>query len=484
MKLLIIFLYFASMFFGSQFTREISSSIEIHNAAQRGDVNKVKELIQNGVNVNNKNSDGWTPLITASFFGKNDVINVLIRNGANINDKSNYGYTGLHVAVQQNKEETVDFLLKHGSDINTINNDDWTPLISAVDGGLLNMTKLLIRNGASIDKQTKFGYTALHISVQKGNAELVEMLLKNQADKSIKNNDGVSPMELSETIGNKRICELFQKTVFRPAQKACQLYSQWPIDRILGGESVDSTDDFPWMAALGYIDEYYQLNFDCGGTIISDIFILTAAHCVKPRRPIVARMGKLALTNEDGVKAVNRQIKEVIAHPKHSSLTKQNDIALLKITKRIDFSNKIMPGCLNIDMRDASQSVTLIVTGWGSISAEQTIRSNELRKTYLVTMPLSECNDTMIHYNQLPNHAPFRNGISQGQYCAYDPQGVNDSCRGDSGGPLQYFDKNSSVVHIVGIVSFGISCGTSLPSIYTRVAYYLNWIEPIVWPNL
>lgn len=58
-----------------------------------------------------------------------------------------------------------------------------------------------------------------------------------------------------------------------------------------------------------------------------------------------------------------------------------------------------------------------------------------------------------------------------------------DSCEGDSGGPLQYFPPTSKIATVVGIVSFGISCGTILPSIYTRVAYYVDWIEPYVWPN-
>lgn len=154
--------------------------------------------------------------------------------------------------------------------------------------------------------------------------------------------------------------------------------------------------------------------------------------------------------------------------------------------------------------------VKMIVTGWGTTSAErkfhrfklnfgifyciftfgffkclESVKSNELLKTQVKTMPLEECNDTMTFYNLLVNLPAFRDGISQSQYCAYDPQNGNDSCQGDSGGPLQFFaDSNVGVATIVGIVSFGLDCGAELPSIYTRVAYYLDWIEPIVWPNL
>lgn len=98
-------------------------------------------------------------------------------------------------------------------------------------------------------------------------------------------------------------------------------------------------------------------------------------------------------------------------------------------------------------------------------------------------MPLSKCNDTLFEFNRYANSAALRNGIIEGQYCAYDPQARNDTCLGDSGGPLQYFDDNSGIATVLGIVSVGFGCGTVLPSLYTRVAYYMGWIEPIVWPT-
>lgn len=98
-------------------------------------------------------------------------------------------------------------------------------------------------------------------------------------------------------------------------------------------------------------------------------------------------------------------------------------------------------------------------------------------------MPLEKCNQTVLEFNKIPNTPAFRNGISESQYCAYDPRGTKDSCQGDSGGPLQIFPHGSKVAKIVGVVSFGISCGSTFPGIYTRVASYSNWIESIVWPN-
>lgn len=100
-------------------------------------------------------------------------------------------------------------------------------------------------------------------------------------------------------------------------------------------------------------------------------------------------------------------------------------------------------------------------------------------------MPSPQCNTTLLNYNQQVNAASIRNGISEGQYCAYDPRGKVDACQGDSGGPLQVFrSSNTAIATVVGVVSFGIGCGSpGVPGVYTRVAFYLDWIAQHVWPN-
>ena len=98
-------------------------------------------------------------------------------------------------------------------------------------------------------------------------------------------------------------------------------------------------------------------------------------------------------------------------------------------------------------------------------------------------MPLSECNTTILEWNREKNLPVFRNGVMAGQYCAFDPSARNDSCQGDSGGPLQVYHSDSNKTQVIGVVSFGIGCGTALPSMYTRVAYYYEWIKSHVWPD-
>lgn len=100
-------------------------------------------------------------------------------------------------------------------------------------------------------------------------------------------------------------------------------------------------------------------------------------------------------------------------------------------------------------------------------------------------MPLAECNTTLIEHNRKASQSALRYGIHKGQYCAYDLSSVGaNSCAGDSGGPLHVFRSDKAIATVIGIISWGFNCGlTSFPSVYTRVAYYKDWIETQVWKN-
>lgn len=277
-----------------------------------------------------------------------------------------------------------------------------------------------------------------------------------------------------------------------PGRDACKLYTKLSHNKIVGDSQVAQRGEFPWMAAIGVVDfdvDAYRITFACGGTIISDYFVMTAAHCLSYKRlPNIVRLGKLNLNDNigDDVTAQNYYIKEIFEHPNYSPITNKNDIGLIQLSSRIEFTPNIRPACLNFDVRDEQPYTDLIVTGWG-VTKPGGSQSKILLKAILKTFPLAECTTTFLKYNEQANDAAFRNGISEGQYCAYDPTPRNkselrtDSCQGDSGGPLQHIPSGSTIATIVGIVSAGISCGTDLPGLYTRVAYYVDWIESIVW---
>lgn len=112
--------------------------------------------------------------------------------------------------------------------------------------------------------------------------------------------------------------------------------------------------------------------------------------------------------------------------------------------------------------------------------------SDKLMTAEVKTVSVEKCSSIYKKHNEKIKHPAFQNGIDDSQYCAHGDRLTDktrsDSCRGDSGGPLQLI-RNKYAAHIVGIVSFGLGCGNEFPGIYTRVAHYTQWIASHVWPN-
>lgn len=137
-------------------------------------------------------------------------------------------------------------------------------------------------------------------------------------------------------------------------------------------------------------------------------------------------------------------------------------------------------------LNDEDVKVNLFETGWSRTTSQHNLgrqRTNDLLKAELDTMPHEACNSTYRFLNWTVHLPTLHDNISRGLYCTMNSDQIADRCQSNSGGPLQYFgDATSRAATVVGIVSVGFGCGSSLPGIYTRVAYYLDWIESIVWP--
>lgn len=126
-------------------------------------------------------------------------------------------------------------------------------------------------------------------------------------------------------------------------------------------------------------------------------------------------------------------------------------------------------------------------------------------KANVTTVPIQECVKILLEYNRGSNQPSLR-ALNETQLCAINLEQRSDACqgrylesielemfdipivweilnseKGDSGGPIFLNNALTGVSTIVGIVSYGISCGTELPSVYTRVASFANWIEQIVF---
>nr|QHB21569.1 venom S1 protease 24 [Platymeris rhadamanthus] len=232
--------------------------------------------------------------------------------------------------------------------------------------------------------------------------------------------------------------------------------------RIVGGRETE-INEFPFIA--GIRTQFSPFVF-CGGTIISAYHVLTAAHCIEPRRHedfAVVLGDHNVYDSVDTKHSIVYNIKKVIEHELYDKqgLT-EYDIALLTSEKEIKFSIFIEPACFpNSKINLVGQRVKVI--GWGADYTNGPY-SEILRKVNLNVVDLKKCDE---YYTKIERTNPS-------QICTHTPNA--DSCQGDSGGPVVWRDPDTNRYILVGVVSYGDICGKS-PGINTDVFYHRNWIN-------
>lgn len=238
------------------------------------------------------------------------------------------------------------------------------------------------------------------------------------------------------------------------------------VSLAVGGQADYNT--WPWMAAILTGSE---LKFLCGGFLINDRYVISAAHCFqRPRasQTFGVRLGQIRV-DEGRVYRVERYV----VHEDYVRREYYNDIALLRLAEPVPLA-LIKPVCLPGPSLASSDLVgrEATVLGWGDTMFGGP-RSDILQEVNgLPVVPVKQCNES---YSKLRGN-PFRRGITPEFVCAGLPQGGKDACQGDSGGPLML--DNEGRWTAVGIVSFGYRCGVAgYPGVYTRVSKHLQWID-------
>ncbi|XP_011142823.1 serine protease snake-like [Harpegnathos saltator] len=250
------------------------------------------------------------------------------------------------------------------------------------------------------------------------------------------------------------------------------------VNRLVVGGTEATTGEFPHMVAIGRGNSNDDFTLMCGGTLISHVWVLSAAHCTYGPNgsPSVARMGFHSLTDQQS--GITIIIKTTIRHPEYNAPAMYSDIALIELQSAVIFGELIRPACLYQQYDKVPTSAW--VSGWGAteFAGDQ---SDKLQKAQLNFIDNLACT---IQYNS-SKEVPY--GVSPSMICAGDPHGGwnKDSCQGDSGGPLQVVHPNTQCLfQVIGITSFGQACAmANSPGVYTRVSHYLPWIENIVWPQ-
>jgi len=250
-----------------------------------------------------------------------------------------------------------------------------------------------------------------------------------------------------------------------------------PQPRIMGGQRVRDKERFPWQLSLAtsYLGFFYQHR--CGAALISRQWVITAAHCIKQLGlSSLYIMGDFLEVEDKFETAQVRYVDKVVMHPKFVAALYEQDIALLHLEEELVFSASVLPICLPPPGADTGRFPYLgrlaTLTGWGRHWDKGPLADG----LEMVQLPLISNEQCMEWYNRsgsrqlIPRHTFL---------CAGWEEGAKDACGGDSGGPLVVYRPDGRA-ELVGIVSWGIGCGTKgRPGVYTRVSSFIAWIKEV-----
>ncbi|XP_076303584.1 chymotrypsin-2-like isoform X2 [Lasioglossum baleicum] len=222
--------------------------------------------------------------------------------------------------------------------------------------------------------------------------------------------------------------------------------------RIVGGGNAPG-GVYPYQAMIAKRDIFL-----CGGSIISEHFILTAAHCVYKQNAIdyTVTVGTYYLSSSTNP-GISYPAKELIWHPKYNKEQYHYDIGLIRLNDWILFINKRIELVPLASVYNITSNEIAIITGWGRLSTDGEVPST-LQEIKLKVLPQEQC------------AAIWGVGVTESHICTFTrvDEGV---CNGDSGGALVVNGVQ------VGIVSYGMPCARGSPDVYTRVYSYIPWIR-------
>ncbi|XP_069020365.1 coagulation factor X [Embiotoca jacksoni] len=232
------------------------------------------------------------------------------------------------------------------------------------------------------------------------------------------------------------------------------------MTRIVNGENCPP-GECPWQALL--------LNEDnqgfCGGTILNEYIILTAAHCMNQSRYIYVKLGEFDTLVVHGNEATHN-VETIITHNWYKQETYHNDIALIKLATPIKFNRFILPAC--IPEPEFSERVLLrqldgMVSGFGRLG-EGRQPSTILQRLVVPYVNRHKCMES----TDLQ--------ISLRMFCAGYDTISKDACQGDSGGP--HVTRYRNTYFITGVVSWGEGCARKGKyGVYTQVSKFIRWIR-------
>jgi ankyrin repeat protein len=150
-----------------------------------------------------------TSLHDASAEGSVEIVRSLLDQGVDVNQRDAYHRTALHMASQKGKLEVAKLLIKYGADVNCRDKEGWTPLHVASRFGYCDIAELLLDHSADVNVTQQDLFTPLHLASWSSNLKVVRLLLKRGANIHVRNIDGRTPYALASRRGDHDIIRLF-----------------------------------------------------------------------------------------------------------------------------------------------------------------------------------------------------------------------------------------------------------------------------------
>uniref|UniRef100_A0AAX7VLI1 Suppression of tumorigenicity 14b n=1 Tax=Astatotilapia calliptera TaxID=8154 RepID=A0AAX7VLI1_ASTCA len=242
--------------------------------------------------------------------------------------------------------------------------------------------------------------------------------------------------------------------------------SLYSSTRIVGGRGAN-VGEWPWQVSL----HFKGLGHMCGASVLSDRWLLTAAHCVQDTTVYKLSQAHkweaflgLQVQNQTNEWTVKRGVKQIITHRYYNRYTEDSDIALMELDTRVSLTQHIRPICLPSSTYYFPSGQDAWITGWGT-TLQGGAATAILQKAEVKIIESWLCN-ILLNYR-----------VTGNMLCAGVLSGGVDTCKGDSGGPLSVANSRGRFF-LAGVTSWGKGCARIYaPGVYTRVTKYRSWIK-------
>ncbi|XP_012242099.1 phenoloxidase-activating factor 2 isoform X2 [Bombus impatiens] len=311
--------------------------------------------------------------------------------------------------------------------------------------------------------------------------------------------DGETIIDIRTSLGK---CADYMEVCCKPPDRTNEVITPPPIERKGCGQrhpngvgfritgAVDNEaqfGEFPWMVAIlkeEMIGNEKVNLYQCGGSLIHKLAVLTAAHCVQGRQPseLKIRAGEWDTQTKDEIYPhQDRKVEKVIVHENYKSGTLFNDFAILILSEPVNLVDNVDLVCLP-ERNAVFDNSRCFASGWGrDIFGKEGHYQVILKKVELPIVSRKECQDKL-RETRLGKY--FR--LHETFICAGGEAG-KDTCKGDGGGPLVCPMKSNPGTYLqAGIVAWGIGCAEGgTPGVYANVALARDWIdEQMAFNNL